>query len=269
MSESADDDEYLEPAPFIIMYAEETFDGHERVFSRPAYDLQVRATADSAYDGQPGYVPDDYLEHLEGLGIETTITAAELCAIGTWERVDGGYRVLDWEAVEVCLDQVRNTKGEDPQALAFEREHEARSWAHMARPMVVTPPCAACGTLTAHIELVPPGQLPAGWDQWPGIAPGRILRRPHPQEWYLLRQGIAGDNSYAGPLTASGAGQIAWALRFPLRYAQVHTARFHDDLGFCPDCEVPYCHQHWHRTDTGYGYCPYGHGKNLDPHWTP
>jgi hypothetical protein len=22
-----------------------------------------------------------------------------------WERVDGGYRVLDWEAVEVCLDQ--------------------------------------------------------------------------------------------------------------------------------------------------------------------
>jgi len=39
-------------------------------------------------------VPDDYLEHLDGLGIETTITAAELCAIGTWERVDGGYQCL-------------------------------------------------------------------------------------------------------------------------------------------------------------------------------
>ena len=52
--------------------------------------------------GHPGYVPDDYLEHLDGLGIETTITAAELCTIGTWERAGGGYRILDWEAVEVC-----------------------------------------------------------------------------------------------------------------------------------------------------------------------
>ena len=52
----------------------------------------------------------------------------------------------------------------------------------------------------------------------------------------------------------------------PLRFAQVRTARFNDDLGFCPECEVPYCHQHWHPTDTGYGYCPYEHGKDLDLH---
>ena len=35
-----------------------------------------------------------------------------------WERVDGGYRVLDWEAVEVCLDHVREIRGEDAQASA-------------------------------------------------------------------------------------------------------------------------------------------------------
>ena len=64
---------------FILMRAEETFDGQERVMSRAAYDLQVRATAHSASCGHPGFVPDDYLEHLDGLGIETTITAAELC----------------------------------------------------------------------------------------------------------------------------------------------------------------------------------------------
>ena len=62
---------------------------------------------------------------------------------------------------------------------------------------------------------------------------------------------------------------IAWAFRPPLRYAQVHTARLDDDAGFRPDCEVPYCHQHWHLSDTGCGYCPYGHGKDLDPHWSP
>jgi len=121
MSETADDDEDLEHLRFIRMRAEDTFDGQERVFTRAAYDLQVQATAHSARCGHPGYVPDDYLEHLDGLGIETTITAAELCAIGTWERVGGGYRVLDWEAVEVCLDQVRQDNGEDPRALAWDR----------------------------------------------------------------------------------------------------------------------------------------------------
>jgi hypothetical protein len=114
MSETADDDEDLEHPRFIRMRAEDTFDGQERVFTRAAYDLQVQATAHSARCGHPGYVPDDYLEHLDGLGIETTITAVELCAIGTWERAGGGYRVLDWEAVEVCLDLVRQDNGEDP-----------------------------------------------------------------------------------------------------------------------------------------------------------
>jgi hypothetical protein len=55
MSEAPGDDEDLEPAPFILMRAEETFDGQERVMSRAAYDLQVRATVHSASCGHPGY----------------------------------------------------------------------------------------------------------------------------------------------------------------------------------------------------------------------
>jgi hypothetical protein len=68
-------------------------------------------------------VPDDYLS---GLSTETTITAAELCAVGLWERVEGGYRVIDWEAVEICLDHVREPGGEDPLAHAWEQEREAQ-----------------------------------------------------------------------------------------------------------------------------------------------
>ncbi len=219
MSETAGDDEDLEHRRFIRMRAKDTFDGQERVFTRAAYDLQVQATGHSARCGHPRYVPDDYLEHLDGLGIETTITAAELCAIGTWERVGGGYRVLDWEAVEVCLDLVRRDNGEDPRALAWDREHEARIQARMAKPMVVTPPCAACGIPAAHIELLAPCQLPVGWDQWPGTAHGSFLRRPEPGQWYLLRQDIASGTSYGGPIDASLAGRIAWALRLPLRFS--------------------------------------------------
>ena len=169
MSETAGDDEDLEHPRFIRMRAEDTFDGQERVFTRAAYDLQVQATAHSARCGHPGYVPDDYLEHLDGLGIETTITAAELCTIGTWERVGGGYHVLDWEAVEVCLDLVRQDKGEDPRALAWDREHETTIQARRAKPMVVTPPCAACGTpqLTSNSWL-PASCPPDGTSGLPG-----------------------------------------------------------------------------------------------------
>ena len=41
-------------------------------------------------------------------------------------------------------------------ATAWEREREAKVQAHMAKPMVVTPPCAVCGTLSARVELVAP-----------------------------------------------------------------------------------------------------------------
>ena len=265
-SHAGDDDEDLEHVSFILMRAEDTFDGQERVMTRAAYDLQCRATAHSVRCGHPGFVPD---EHLDSLRTETTITAAELCTAGMWERTDGGYRILDWEAVEVCLDRQRQTSGEDPLALAFEREHEAQVQAHMAKPIVVTPPCAACGTPAARIELVAPGQLPAEWDQWPSTVQGNILRRRQPGQWYLLVQGIATDNGHGDSIDTSHAGRIAWAFRPPLRFAQVHTAGLHDDAGFCQDCEVPYCYQHWRLSDTGYGYCPYGHAKSLDPHWTP
>lgn len=175
--DAANDNEDPEHARFIRMSASETFDGKERVISRAAYDLHVQATAHSANCGHPGFVPDDYLEHLDGLAIETTISAAELYTSGMWERVDGGYRVLDWEAVEVCLDLVRQRRGEDPHALAWEREHEAKVQAHMAKPMVVTPPCAVCGTLATRVELVAPGQLPAEWEQRPGTVQASIVRQ--------------------------------------------------------------------------------------------
>src|ERR1017187_6843516 len=116
--EAADNPEDPGHLSFIIMRDTETFDGQERVMSREAYDLHILATSHSTSCGHPGFVPDDYLEHLDGLAIETTITAAELCAVGMWERVDGGYRVLDWEAVEVCLDHVHEIRGEDAQASA-------------------------------------------------------------------------------------------------------------------------------------------------------
>jgi hypothetical protein len=83
------------------MGAEDTFDDQDRVMSRAAYDLRVQATAYSATCGHPGFVPDDYLEYLDGLSIEATITAAELCTCGKAVRLRRGrmaviHRVAGW-----------------------------------------------------------------------------------------------------------------------------------------------------------------------------
>ncbi len=178
--QAAEHDEDPGHVSFILMRAGDTFDGQDRVMSRAAWDLQCRATSHSAFCGHPGFVPDEYLD---GLSMETTITAAELCTADMWERVDGGYRVLDWEAVEVCLDRVREIRGEDAQALAWEREREAQVQAQMATAMVVTPPCAVCGTPAARIELMAPGHFPAEWEQWPSTVQGSIMRQRQPGQW--------------------------------------------------------------------------------------
>jgi hypothetical protein len=123
-----------------------------------------------------------------------------------WERVGGGYRVLDWEAVEICLDKVRQRWGEDEQALAWEREREALVRAQMAQAMVVRPPCAVCGTPSARVELVAPGCLPAEWEQWPRTVQDSIERQRQPGQWYLLFQGVASGNGYGDPVDPRRSG---------------------------------------------------------------
>lgn len=235
--------------------------------TRAAWDLQVMATAHSANCGHPGFVPDDYLEHLDGLNIETTITAAELCTAGVWERVDGGYRVLDWEAVEVCLDQIRQRRGEDPLAQAWDRDNETRIWAQLAGPVDIAPPCAICGTPATRIELVPPGHEPAGWERRPDAVRAAVEQNREPGRWYLLITGPPAGKVYGTTIDASRARRIALALRPPLRFAQVHTAGFYDDAGFCALCDAPYCFDHWDIGEDGDAWCPYRHGKSLHSLW--
>ena len=138
----------------------------------------------------------------------------------------------------------------------------------MATGMVVVPLCAACGSPSSWVELVAPGELPAKWQQWDSARQGSFLLHRDPQCWHLIVQGIAACNGDGDPIDASKAEQIAEAFRPPLSFVQVHTAGFYDDAGLCPDCNAPYCYRHWHVSESGYGHCPHGHGKSLDPHWS-
>jgi hypothetical protein len=139
----------------------------------------------------------------------------------------------------------------------------------MMSGMVVALPCAVCGSASVHVELVAPGRRPADWDQWSQDRKDAWQQRRDPEQWYLLFEGIAAGNGSGDPISADRAQQIADRFAEPLSWAQVHTVGFYDDAGFCQHCDAPYCYRHWHVTRSGYGYCPEGHGKSLDPHWSP
>jgi len=91
--------------------------------SPAAFRLQSLGTAVSAVRGRAGLVLDEYLAELtdadrDSLGDDPAFLAAELCAVGVWEPVAGGYRVLDAFAVQVCADRFRELRRQMPGARA-------------------------------------------------------------------------------------------------------------------------------------------------------
>jgi hypothetical protein len=139
----------------------------------------------------------------------------------------------------------------------------------MTQGFVATPECAECGRQTSRVELVAPGEYPAEWAQWDVDRKESFLRRREPGEWWLLFEGVDTGNGGGDSVTAESAALLADAFAAPYRYERVHTAGFYDDAGFCGTCDAPFGRFRWNVSSSGYGHCPQGHGKSLDPHWSP
>jgi hypothetical protein len=103
----SDEDEDLgqepELARFYRLDHSWSFDGEDHVISVAAYQLHLAGTADSVTGGHPGSVPDEYLS---SPGPGTTIAVMELVTSGYWERVDGGYRIRDWDLIRVAMEHI-------------------------------------------------------------------------------------------------------------------------------------------------------------------
>ncbi|WP_433534447.1 hypothetical protein ACQPZK_19940 [Micromonospora sp. CA-249363] len=142
----------------------------------------------------------------------------------------------------------------------------------MPQGFVAEPSCAVCGRPSAHIEIVAPAAQPESWQRWRPSQRDAFTaaRQPHGgEQWWLLYAGIVAGNGSGRPVDPAEAHRIADAFIKPYRYAAVTTAGFYDDAGFCERCDAPFCFHHWNVSSTGYGRCPQGHGKSLDPHWWP
>jgi hypothetical protein len=104
-----------------VLRAADAFDRRDHAMTVAAYELHVLATAFSAARDHPGFVPDEYLasltgEDLHSPGADPAFLATELRTARMWRRIDGGYRVLDWPAVQACIDHVRELRAVDKRA---------------------------------------------------------------------------------------------------------------------------------------------------------
>jgi hypothetical protein len=133
---------------------------------------------------------------------------------------------------------------------------------------VAEPRCHTCAKVATRVELLPPRERPIEWAEWDADLQAVFERYRDPSRWRLLFRGIEAGNGLGNDIADDGAGLITAAFEEPYRYARVHTAGLYDDAGFCEACDAAYCHRHW-NVRIGYGHCPKGHGKSLDPHWHP
>ena len=121
------------------------------------------------------------------------------------------------------------------------------------------------GRRRAEWELVAPGELPADWECWDQKRRDRFLGRRDTGRWYFFYEGPAAGNGSGDHIGPDEAARILQGFTEPYSYERVHAAGFYDDAGFCEKCQLPYCSRHWRVSVTGYGRCPEGHGKSLDP----
>jgi len=135
--------------------------------------------------------------------------------------------------------------------------------------LVVRPACAVCGAAATYVQLVPPSREPPESEGRLNDERSSNTTRRDPTAWRLIYIGIEAGNGSGDDISADEARRFAAAFSEPLEYAKVHEAGLHDDAGFCGECGVPSCRTHWAVSPGGFGHCPNGHGKSLDPHWSP
>jgi hypothetical protein len=135
--------------------------------------------------------------------------------------------------------------------------------------MLFQPKCKECGASCASIEVLAPDELPAEWVSWEQARRDQFTTYRIPSSHYLIYEGPGGGNGWVGdPISPEEAAAILAAIANPTPEA-MRACGFYDGAGLCTQCREFYCPKHWSISATGYGTCPRGHGKSLDPHWHP
>jgi hypothetical protein len=240
--------------------------------SPAAEELRFLATAVSAVCGRPGFVTDQYLDELDGgelghPGADPAVLAAELCGAGIWERTEGGYRSLDAEAVQVCVDRVRELREEDAWLAGLPDPEPAVGAADTTRfgDRVLERPdvsfrCGECGEIAGVIRVDRAGGT-AGEEPLPGVGGWLVL------EYFL------------GTVWHAGTGEVLDAVQAlieqgnvdPVTMREVSWTLWDVTAFYCPECRLNFCRLDWdvrfavnpESHDCIIGTCPNGHRHLL------
>jgi hypothetical protein len=243
------------------------------LMSPAAEELRFLATAVSAVCGRPGFVPDGYLAGLSGdelghPGADPAVLAAELCGAGIWGRAEGGYRVLDEEAVQVCVDRVRELQEQDawlaglPDGARSEpvvgAAGRTRFGDRVPKGTAASFRCGECGEIAGVVRVAraggTAGESPSGRD-------GLVL------DYFL------------GTILHADTGDVLDAVQALIEQGTVDPATIREitwtlwDITpfYCPECRLNYCCLDWsmHFAVNGgshdciIGTCPNGHRHLL------
>ncbi|MEU6126294.1 hypothetical protein [Streptomyces sp. NPDC047123] len=120
--------------------------------------------------------------------------------------------------------------------------------------------CTLCKTRIAHLEFTPPGSDPVSMARRDAHSRSAYAASRDPLLWWFIVESEAHTNRVGENVSADDAERYRRAFRYPRTFARVHTAGLKGDAGFCAECDVPYCTQHWRRDEDGEGeLCPLGH----------
>jgi hypothetical protein len=152
------------------------------------------------------------------------------------------------EPVVTCLEhdaELPRDRSGDP--LPEDDDEEVPEVILKARAFLVEPPCHICGRPATHVEL-----------------------RRESDGWRFIYEGIEAGNGNGDIVSDEKAAMLTATFADPPHFDLMREADLHyDNAGYCEQCGVAYCYTHWNPTTTGWGTCPQGHGKGLDPHWSP
>ena len=263
--EAAGDSEDLDHVSFMLMRAEDTFDGQDRVISRAAYKLHAAPQRTLRPAAIPGSCPTStwpasawkqrsQQRSCASPARGSASTAATASSTGkrskyAWTRYarSGGGRAGP------CLGTGTRSAGPGPDGHGDGRHSAVRG---MRNPVS---PHRARG----------PGRIPRPVGAVAHTVKDSIVRQREPGQWWLLSKGVAAYNGYGDPIDASRAGQIANASRPP--YASPRSTRPGSTTiqDSARTATLRTATSTGTRPSPGCGYCPRGHGKSRDPHWSP
>lgn len=134
-----------------------------------------------------------------------------------------------------------------------------------AEGFVFSPPCANCGRQGVRLEVLAPAELPRNMTEWSPDLQAIHRKYADPSQWRVLLDSVGGGNGVSGhAITPEDAADLRDMLD-PFDHERVRRM-FYDGLGFCTRCGKFYCGACWGAGS--YGWCPKGHGKSLDPHYS-